>query len=94
MIAITIQRETIQAFKRQWPCNGIPANADIINCVFDKDGSLVDLELIDAGDNVIPGELYQDAGASLSALMDDAKKSYTTTKHYDGSLGVAEINHY
>ena len=94
MLAITIQHDTINTFKSQWPCNGIPENTDIINCVFDKNGDLVDLELVDASDSPIPSDRYIDAGAALNALMDDAKNGYTTTKHYHGSLGVAEINHY
>ena len=75
MLAITIQHETINTFKSQWPCNGIPENTDIINCVFDKNGDLVDLELVDESDSPIPSGEYIDAGEALNALIDDAKKN-------------------
>jgi len=94
MLAITIQHETIATFKNECPCNGIPANTDIINCVFDKNGDLVDLELVDASDNPIPSDKYIDAGEALNALMDDAKNGYATHKAYNERLGVAEFNTY
>jgi hypothetical protein len=94
MLAITIQHETIATFKNECPCNGIPANTDIINCVFDKNGDLVDLELVDASDTPISSDKYIDAGAALNALMDDAKNGYATHKTYNERLGVAEFNTY
>ena len=76
MLSITIQHDTINTFRSQWPCNGIPENTDIINCVFDKNGDLVDLELVDESDSPIPSGEYIDAGEALNALIDDAKKNY------------------
>ena len=94
MLAITIQHETIKAFKDEWPCDGIPSDTDIINCVFDKNGDLIDLELVDESDNPIPSDKYIDAGAALNALMDDARENYATNKTYSERFGVAEFNTY
>ena len=73
MKVIEIQKETIRTFMSQWPCSGIPRNCDHIVVAMDE-GDLIDYDLLDADDSVLPRESYQDADGSgaLSALFDDA----------------------
>ena len=71
MKVIEIQKETIRTFMSQWPCSGIPRNCDHIVVAMDE-GDLIDYDLLDADDSVLPRESYDDAGSALSALFDDA----------------------
>ena len=76
MKIITIKSEAIEQFKASWPCHGIPDNVDLIVAAFAPNGDLVDYELSDAQDNVLPdaGENLDIDGSALCALFDDAKK--------------------
>jgi hypothetical protein len=70
---LTITLDTIEAFKAQWPCHGIPDDVDLVVCVFDTTGGkrdLVDYEVSRADDSVIDPDTMPDAGRALSALMD------------------------
>jgi hypothetical protein len=90
---IQINADTIDTFKRSWPCNGIPSKADIIVVAFADNGDLVDYEASDADDK--PIDLMNDDsvdGRALSALFDDALANYTTI--HDGSGLIGPILHY
>lgn len=69
---IEIKRETIDNFKKSWPCHGIPDSCDGIT-VYLQNGDLVDYEMYDVENNVI--EEGDDCGDALSALFHDAEKN-------------------
>ena len=40
----TIRYDAIEAFKRSWPCHGLPENLHSLSCEFGLNGDLVDIE--------------------------------------------------
>jgi hypothetical protein len=66
----TFKHESIEAFKRSWPCSGIPALESIS---FDFDGSdLVEIIAIDEDSEYIDSAEFD--GPALLALSQDAWK--------------------
>lgn len=93
MKIIQINSDTIDAFKRSWPCNGIPTTVDMIVVAFADNGDLVDYEGSDAHDE--PIDLMDDEnvdGHALSALFDDALANHTVV--HEGSGLIGPILHY
>jgi hypothetical protein len=90
MKIIQINADTIDTFKRSWPCNGIPSKADIIVVAFADNGDLVDYEASDADDNLV--DLTDADGRALSALFDDALANHTVA--HDGSGLIGPILRY
>ena len=84
---VTIENNTIEAFKKEWPCHNFPKDLDIINVVFDDKGDLIDYELLDEDDDVIAtGERIEDlhdfktiSQEGLSALFLDAYENAKPT---------------
>jgi hypothetical protein len=72
---IEIRHDTIDAFKKSWPCHGIDEAVDFIVVAFDTDtggSDLVDYQCEDADHNEVePGE---DSGAALSALFEEIRQ--------------------
>jgi hypothetical protein len=77
MRIITIERSAIDQFKSIWPCHNIPDSADLIVAAFAPNGDLMDYEISDDADKVILDN--EVAGATLSALFDDAKEHAVNT---------------
>tara|TARA_Y100000593_G_scaffold10494_1_gene18901 strand:- start:400 stop:699 length:300 start_codon:yes stop_codon:yes gene_type:complete len=75
MKIIGVERDTIDAFKSQWPCHGISEDVDFICVAFDDNGDLVDYDCEDVEGNVVtPGN---DSGEALRYLMSDAWNHHT-----------------
>ena len=90
MKIIQINADTIDTFKRSWPCNGIPSNVDIIVAAFADNDDLVDYEASDTDDGVV--DLTDADGHALSALFDDALANHTVV--HDGTALIGSILHY
>ncbi len=59
------------AFKRSWPCHGLPDNLLVVKFQFAPNGDLVDIEAVgDAGELLDSSEFD---GPAMVALADDAK---------------------
>lgn len=69
---VQILAADIAAFRRSWPCSGLPHDV-ALSATFDDDGTLTEYEWAS-------GEDYSDAEMSgaMSALLDDAR---------DGKIG-------
>ena len=80
---ISIHKSAIHNFCKQWPCNNIPKNTDLITCYF-YNGDLVDYELCDSKDNEI--DVPTDAEEALSVLMSNAFK-HATKIFIPGTIG-------
>ena len=67
MSTVTITPEQIAAFRRSWPCSGLPRGV-ALRAEFDNGGNLTDYAWSDGSD-------YADAEMSgaMVALMDDAR---------------------
>tara|TARA_R100000808_G_C2142805_1_gene150557 strand:+ start:572 stop:847 length:276 start_codon:yes stop_codon:yes gene_type:complete len=78
---ISIKRETIEDFKKSYPCSGIPESVDFLVCCFSDEGELVDYDAEDKNGNIIDREEF-DHAQGLSALFDDALKNHTFTPCY------------
>ena len=79
---IEIKPATLEWFKNQWQCHGIPEEVNHIVVMMDANtGDLIDYDLCNKSDTAIGGAGWNDrdgdswaidAGAALSALFDDA----------------------
>ena len=89
---IGIEKTAIDRFTDQWPCHGFPKNMDHI-MMATENGHLVDLELYDINDKVIPLDCYQGGGA-LSALTKDAEENAKQVPiSYKSSRGFIDIEY-
>ena len=87
---IGIEKSAIDRFTDQWPCHGIPQNVNHI-MVASHNGDLVDLELYDINDKVIPLDCYQgEGGGALSALTKDAEEN---AKKVSTPIGVIDMGY-
>ena len=80
--------DMIDAFKRQWPCHGLP---DTLNCLvgyFAANGDLVDVEAFDADGK--PLDTIKFDGPALVALVDDIQ-DHGYIARPDGAEMVAAI---
>jgi len=84
MKIIEIQLETIEAFRRQWPCSGLH-DVDHIVAAFAENGDLVDYDCCDESSNPIPNT-WEGSGA-LPALLDDAKQNAEIIPMPAGTIG-------
>ena len=101
LLIITICRATIDAFKASWPCHGIPEDADVIVIAVHDHGipemlqhpgagcDLVDLDIEDSDGVMLDRDTYTDAGAALSALVDDAIRGHKTQPMEPGTIASA-----
>jgi hypothetical protein len=72
---IDIEKTAIDRFTDQWPCHGVPKNVDHI-MMLTHNGDLVDLDLYDINDKVMPLDCYQgEGGGALGALTEDAEEN-------------------
>jgi len=70
MKIITIKKTALERHTKEWPCNNLSDNVDLIVTCFSNDGSLVDYEACDSSDNVL--DIDKVDSGFLSALFDDA----------------------
>lgn len=80
----TLNREAIDAFKRSWPCHGLPDNLDLLVACFAPNGDLVDYEASDEDDRRL--DLSEYDGGALVALIDDAKAVASDKPLFHGSI--------
>ena len=101
LLIITICRATIDAFKASWPCHGIPEDADVIVMAIHNHGipetrhqpgvgyDLIALDIEDSDEVMLDHDTYPDAGAALSALVDDAVRNHKTQPMEPGTIASA-----
>ena len=98
LLIITICKATIDAFKASWLCHGIPEDADAIVVAVHIHGipeahhkpgvgyDLIALDIENSDEIMIDRDTYPDAGAALSALVDDAIRDHKTQPMEPGTI--------
>jgi hypothetical protein len=77
---IIIKQETIETFKKSWPCNGFPAKIYSIAASWSDDGDFESVDLLSKnGSKIDFANINRDA---LSALLGRARNNYTTVRTY------------
>lgn len=66
----TLRWDHIEAFKRQWPCHGLPDNLHSLSCCFALNGDLVDVQAFDEQEHLLDTAEFD--GPALLALTQDA----------------------
>ena len=82
MKIIEIQPETVESFRREWPCNNL-ANVDHIVAAFADNGDLVDVDCCDIYSEPIDGI----DGPCLVALLDNAQRKGYEIRMPPGTIG-------
>tara|TARA_Y100001938_G_scaffold7497_1_gene9216 strand:- start:671 stop:934 length:264 start_codon:yes stop_codon:yes gene_type:complete len=82
MKIIEIQPETVESFRREWPCNNL-ANVDHIVAAFADNGDLVDVDCCDIYSEPIDGI----DGPCLVALLDNAQRKAYEIRMPPGTIG-------
>lgn len=77
MVWKTLRYDAIEAFKRSWPCHGLPDNLHSLSCEFASNGDLVDLEAYDEEQHLLDTHAFD--GPALLALTQDCQKSGDTS---------------
>lgn len=70
MARVIMQHEEIEAFKRSWPCNGLP-ELTTIEFEFDSNRNLVDIDAY--GEDTLWCDSREFDGPALLALSQDAQ---------------------
>jgi hypothetical protein len=68
----TLRYDSIETFKRSWPCHGLPDNLHSISCEFATNGDLLDIECYDDAGKWMDSGTFD--GSALLALMGDCQK--------------------
>ena len=84
MKIIEIQPETIEAFRRQWPCSGLH-DVDHIVAAFADNGDLVDYDCCDELSNPIVNTW--EGSDALPALLNDAQRNARMISTPPGTIG-------
>lgn len=76
MTIITINYSELDAFKRSWPCHGLPDDLEWVSFMFDGRGDLVDLEAVTSvnGSLRMVVDTADFDGPALLALSEDARR--------------------
>ena len=84
MRIITIEPETIESFRREWPCSGLH-DVEHIGAAFADNGQLVNYDCCDKESNPI-ANTWEGSGA-LPALLDDAQRNARMIPTPPGMIG-------
>jgi hypothetical protein len=68
----TLRCDAIDAFKRSWPCHGLPDDLHSLSAEFASNGDLVDLEAYDESGKRL--DTHDFDGPALLTLVSDARK--------------------
>lgn len=71
MAWFTLRYDSIEAFKRSWPCHGLPDNLHSVSAEFATNGDLIDLEAYDDNEKLL--DTHDFDGPALKALVDDCQ---------------------
>ena len=82
MRIITIEPETVESFRREWPCHNL-ADVDNIVAAFADNGDLVDVDCCDIHSEPMEGI----DGPCLVALLDDAQRNARMIPTPPGMIG-------
>ncbi len=82
MRIITIEPETVESFRQEWPCHNL-GNVDHIVAAFDDNGDLVDVDCCDIYSKPIDGI----DGPCLAALLDNAQRKAYEIPMPPGTIG-------
>ena len=82
MKIIEIQPETVESFRREWPCHNL-GNVDHIVAAFADNGDLVDVDCCDIYSEPIDGI----DGPCLVALLDNAQRKAYEIRMPPGTIG-------
>lgn len=76
MASYTFTASQLEAFKRQWPCHGLPDKLTQLRFEFARNGDLVDYVAADARGkafSLYDEDGYGPDGSAMVALSDDAR---------------------
>jgi hypothetical protein len=68
----TLRFDAIEAFKRSWPCHGLPDNLHSISAEFAGNGDLVDIEAYGEDGALLDSAEFD--GPALLALVEDCQR--------------------
>lgn len=71
MAWFTLRYDSVEAFKRSWPCHNLPDNLHSISADFASNSDLVDIKAYDDDENRLDTSDFD--GPALKALIDDCQ---------------------